>query len=220
MQVGDVVFFDTYKKNGHVGIYLGNGKFMGSQSATGVAIADMNSGYWKQHFSGTVRRIGGGATSPTQSSNVSVGGSKPWINQQAGKFAPMFQAAGRKYGVDPSILMALSMQESSMGQTTGKNIMEANGGVAGGGQFNSYEASIDAGTREFAARYKEAGGDVQKALAAYNMGAGLLKWFDQYSGGKYSKDVVKQYSNYYAKKYGWRRYGDVNYVDNVLRYYK
>lgn len=54
---GDLVFFDTYKKDGHVGIYLGGGKFLGSQSSTGVAIADMNSGYWKQHFSGHVRRI-------------------------------------------------------------------------------------------------------------------------------------------------------------------
>lgn len=54
---GDLVFFDTYKKDGHVGIYLGGGKFIGSQSSTGVAIADMNSGYYKSHFSGHVRRI-------------------------------------------------------------------------------------------------------------------------------------------------------------------
>lgn len=54
---GDLVFFDTYKKDGHVGIYLGGGKFIGSQSSTGVAIANMNSGYYKSHFSGHVRRI-------------------------------------------------------------------------------------------------------------------------------------------------------------------
>lgn len=54
---GDLVFFDTYKTNGHVGIYLGGGRFIGSQSSTGVAVANMNSGYWKQHFRGVVRRI-------------------------------------------------------------------------------------------------------------------------------------------------------------------
>lgn len=54
---GDLVFFDTYKKNGHVGIYLGNGKFLGSQSSTGVAVADMNSSYWKNAFKGHVRRV-------------------------------------------------------------------------------------------------------------------------------------------------------------------
>ncbi|MEH7336357.1 NlpC/P60 family protein [Neobacillus drentensis] len=57
MRPGDLVFFDTYKKDGHVGIYLGNGKFIGSQSSTGVAIADMSTGYWKEKFNGRVVRI-------------------------------------------------------------------------------------------------------------------------------------------------------------------
>lgn len=57
MRPGDLVFFDTYKKNGHVGIYLGGGRFIGSQSSTGVAIASMNSSYWKSTFKGHVRRI-------------------------------------------------------------------------------------------------------------------------------------------------------------------
>lgn len=57
IQVGDMVFFNTYKTNGHVGIYVGNGKFIGSQNSTGVAVADMSSGYWKQKFSGLVVRV-------------------------------------------------------------------------------------------------------------------------------------------------------------------
>lgn len=57
MKPGDIVFFDTYKKDGHVGIYLGNGKFIGSQCNTGVAIADMTQGYWKNAFKGHVIRI-------------------------------------------------------------------------------------------------------------------------------------------------------------------
>lgn len=54
---GDLVFFDTYKRNGHVGIYLGGGKFLGSQNSTGVAVANMNSGYWSNTFKGHVRRV-------------------------------------------------------------------------------------------------------------------------------------------------------------------
>ena len=57
MKPGDLVFFDTYKTDGHVGIYLGGGKYIGSQSSTGVAVANMSSGYWADHFSGHVRRI-------------------------------------------------------------------------------------------------------------------------------------------------------------------
>lgn len=54
---GDLVFFDTNGSNGHVGIYTGGGNFIGSQSSTGVAVANMDSGYWKDNFSGHVRRV-------------------------------------------------------------------------------------------------------------------------------------------------------------------
>ena len=57
MQPGDMVFFDTYKKDGHVGIYVGGGKFIGSQSSTGVAKASLTSGYWKTVFNGRVVRV-------------------------------------------------------------------------------------------------------------------------------------------------------------------
>lgn len=58
MKPGDLVFFDTYKIDGHVGIYVGDGKFIGAQSSTGVAIADMSPGtYWAGEFNGRVRRI-------------------------------------------------------------------------------------------------------------------------------------------------------------------
>lgn len=57
MQPGDLVFFDTYKKDGYVGIYLGDGNFIGAQSFTGVAIANMNDGYWKEKFNHRVKRI-------------------------------------------------------------------------------------------------------------------------------------------------------------------
>lgn len=56
-QPGDLVFFNTYKTNGHVGIYLGGGKFIGAQSTPGLAVANMTSGYWKNHFAGHVRRV-------------------------------------------------------------------------------------------------------------------------------------------------------------------
>lgn len=57
IQPGDLVFFNTYKTNGHVGIYVGGGKFIGSQSSKGLSIVSMTSGYWKDTFSGHVRRV-------------------------------------------------------------------------------------------------------------------------------------------------------------------
>ncbi|AXH71129.1 putative tail lysin [Bacillus phage BSP38] len=59
MQQGDIIYFDTYKGDGHVGIYLGAGKFIGAQSSTGIAAANMNSGYWWNKFNGRVLRYEG-----------------------------------------------------------------------------------------------------------------------------------------------------------------
>lgn len=57
IQVGDLIFWDTYKVDGHVAIYIGGGKFIGSQSSTGVAIEYMSSSYWTSVFKGHVRRV-------------------------------------------------------------------------------------------------------------------------------------------------------------------
>ncbi|MCY1094987.1 NlpC/P60 family protein [Bacillus safensis] len=57
MKRGDLVFFDTYKVNGHVGIYLGNGTFLNDNSSHGVSIDSMNNSYWKRYFNGVVRRV-------------------------------------------------------------------------------------------------------------------------------------------------------------------
>lgn len=57
IQVGDIIFWDTYKKDGHVGIYIGNGQWIGSQSSTGVSIERLDGSYWQSRFSGHVRRI-------------------------------------------------------------------------------------------------------------------------------------------------------------------
>lgn len=58
IQPGDLVFFDTYKRDGYVGIYAGDGQFIGAQSSTGVAFESLDSGYWADEFNGRVQRIG------------------------------------------------------------------------------------------------------------------------------------------------------------------
>ncbi|WP_243446908.1 bifunctional lysozyme/C40 family peptidase [Clostridium perfringens] len=57
MKRGDLLFFDTAGRNGHVGIWLGDGKFLNDSSSKGVSIGDLNSPYWKSNFNGNVRRI-------------------------------------------------------------------------------------------------------------------------------------------------------------------
>ncbi|MGD7050767.1 secreted cell wall DL-endopeptidase [Rossellomorea marisflavi] len=57
MKPGDLVFFDTYKQDGHVGIYIGDGEFIGAQTNKGVSIEDMTQGYWEEKFNGRVKRL-------------------------------------------------------------------------------------------------------------------------------------------------------------------
>lgn len=58
LQPGDLVFYNTLRRTfSHVGIYLGDNKFIHSPAAGGdVRIERMDVGYWKKRFNGA-RRI-------------------------------------------------------------------------------------------------------------------------------------------------------------------
>ncbi|MGZ3159645.1 MAG: C40 family peptidase [Burkholderiaceae bacterium] len=58
LQAGDLVFFNTLRRGfSHVGIYLGENKFIHSPSSGGqVRIESMDVSYWKKRFNGA-RRI-------------------------------------------------------------------------------------------------------------------------------------------------------------------
>lgn len=61
LKAGDLVFFkDTYSgctNPSHVGIYIGNNKFVHASSSKGVTTSDLTSTYYSQHYYGD-RRVG------------------------------------------------------------------------------------------------------------------------------------------------------------------
>ena len=67
LKPGDLVFFNTMKRTfSHVGIYVGDDKFIHSPRAGGaVRIEDMRQSYWAARFTGARRAdLGAAATSP------------------------------------------------------------------------------------------------------------------------------------------------------------
>jgi len=59
LKEGDLVFFHTYSRGiSHVGVYIGNNKFVHASTSEGVTISDLNDKYWQPRFiaAGRVKR--------------------------------------------------------------------------------------------------------------------------------------------------------------------
>lgn len=54
LRVGDLVFF--YSPIHHVGLYIGNGKFIHTYGKPGVTISNLNTGFWSKNYT-TARRV-------------------------------------------------------------------------------------------------------------------------------------------------------------------
>lgn len=59
LQPGDLVFFNTMRRAfSHVGIYIGDGKFVHSpRTGQSVRVEDMQASYWKKRFNGARRVV-------------------------------------------------------------------------------------------------------------------------------------------------------------------
>lgn len=148
----------------------------------------------------------GYTTTTTTSSPSSSGG-----GAVTGRYSTQINSAAMNYGIDPALVKAVATQESGLGSSS-SNVMQVNG-MNGAGAT----ASINKGTQMLSDLLKKTNGDIVMALAAYNMGEGVLSWFKSHGG--YSVANMQSFSDYEKQKNGYSKYGDPNYVNHVLQYY-
>lgn len=170
LQVGDLVFFNTNgKDNSHVGIYMGDSKFI-QMGESGLKVSDLNNSYWAPKYNGATRIPGlsTDAAYPTSTSPQSTSGGVAY----AGKYASEINAAANQFNVDPHLVAAVIQRESTFGANGITNVMQVNGM-----NNSTVKQSIDAGTKMLSELLKKSGGDVSMALGGYNMGSGIIDWF-------------------------------------------
>ena len=99
------------------------------------------------------------------------------------QFDGMINAAAAKYGIDPALLKGLVRAESNFNPRAGspagaQGLTQLMPGTARGlGVTNPFDPqqSIEGGAKYLAQQLKTFGGDVRKALAAYNAGPGAVQ---------------------------------------------
>ncbi|WP_408008239.1 lysozyme family protein [Pseudalkalibacillus sp. A8] len=139
------------------------------------------------------------------------------VSAEVMRYEPLVRKYAKEFGVDDyvGLIMALIQQE-----TGGRHldVMQASESLGlPPGTITDPENSIQVGVKYFAEMIKQAKGDIPLALQGYNLGNGFITYALERGG--YSKDITIEFSEIMAKKMGWSRYGDVNYVEHVLRYY-
>ena len=159
------------------------------------------------------------------------GGSAKNVNLSADVIAlmPQISAACQTHSIPEyaPLVAAVIMQESGgRAEAVGGDVMQCAEGMGlPVGTPVSVEESINFGTGIIARNLREAGAagptDIPRislALQGYNFGNGYISW--ALARGGYSKDNAREFSEMQAAAHGWSGYGDIDYVDHVLRYYQ
>lgn len=162
----------------------------------------------------------GGAGSGAESSSYQA-----QVSEQTENYRGLVETYCNKYRIEDYVDLCLAVIQQESGGN-GKDVMQAEQSYHNTDPpIDTPEESIDCGVHELSDCLKSSGskssGDIpliSLALQGYNFGNGYIAWAKENYGG-YSLDNAKTFSAKMCSSLGLKRYGDVEYVPHVLRYY-
>ena len=147
------------------------------------------------------------------------------VSEKTESYRSQVTAACEKYGIPEYVELALAVIEQESGGNPPDVMQAAQSPYNKNPPIDTAEESIDCGIQELRDVLKSAKvanpSDIQAislALQGYNYGNGYIAWAVRKNGG-YTKENAKEFSDNMKSKYGYRVYGDPDYVPHVLRYY-
>ncbi|GAB3241665.1 transglycosylase SLT domain-containing protein [Kineosporia babensis] len=192
---GDLLFFNSPVS--HVGIYLGEGKMIDAPKAGDVVrIRDV------YETPSQIRRV---LNAPESSGPDPLARTLAQLNgsSELGStpYAKIFEAAGKKYGLDPALLSAVARTESNYNASARSpagalGLMQIMPGTA---RELGVDPMVPAQAVDGAARYLSdqlrTFGRVDLALAAYNAGPGAVRKYDGVPPYNETENYVRRVQN-------------------------
>ena len=170
---GDLVYFDHQGPVDHIGIYIGNGKWVvAPHSGAKVRIEDVD-----LSKATSIRRVTGDAAPISTESGASTASWVSGLPAAGQRYAGLVQRAADQTGVDPRLLSAVAWTESdfnpgSSSSAGAQGLMQLMPQTAAGLGVDPHDPgqALLGGARYLKQQLDTFGGNPQLALAAYNAG--------------------------------------------------
>lgn len=130
---------------------------------------------------------------------------------------PTVRKYAKMYGIEDKVALLLALIQQESGGKVADVMHSSESAGLPRDTYTNPETSIAQGVMYFSQILARTRGDEKIALQAYNFGIDFIDYAN--AKGGYSKDTAVAFSQQQAIIKGWDSFGDVDYVDHVMRYF-